>query len=70
MKLILIWLNLINEVYKMDGISEELTKQIDEEVRQAKAIKQAKKIIDTRRPITRAKIQELKELRQIEKDFE
>jgi|TARA_R110002110_G_scaffold155340_2_gene349660 hypothetical protein len=54
----------------MDGISEELTKQIDEEVRQAKAIKQAKKIIDTRRPITRAKIQELKELRQIEKDFE
>jgi ATP-dependent Zn protease len=57
-------------MYKMDGISEELNKQIDEEVMIEKLRKQAKKIIDTRRPITRAKIQELKELRQIEKDFE
>ena len=54
----------------MDGINDKLNNIIDEEVRQAKAIKQAKKIIDTRRPITRAKIQELKELRQIGKDFE
>tara|TARA_B110000902_G_scaffold198807_1_gene225653 strand:+ start:323 stop:487 length:165 start_codon:yes stop_codon:yes gene_type:complete len=54
----------------MDGISEKLNKQIDEEVMIEKLRKQAKKIIDTRRPITRAKIQELKELRQIEKDFE
>tara|TARA_R110002096_G_scaffold109418_1_gene239304 strand:+ start:47 stop:211 length:165 start_codon:yes stop_codon:yes gene_type:complete len=54
----------------MDGINDELNKLIDEEVRQAKAIKQAKKLVDTRRPLTRAKIQELKDMQQLEKDFE
>ena len=54
----------------MDGINDELNNLIDEEVRQAAAIKQAKKIIDTRRPLTRAKIQEIKDMLQLEQDFE
>ena len=54
----------------MDGINDKLNNIIDEEVRQAKAIKQAKKIVDTRRPLTRAKIQEIKDMLQLGKDFE
>ena len=54
----------------MDGINDELNKIIEDECKQAAAIKQAKKIVDIRRPLTRAKIQELKDLRQLEKDFE
>ena len=54
----------------MDGINDELNKLIDEECKQAAAIKQAKKTIDIRRPLTRAKIQELKDTQQLEKDFE
>ena len=58
------------KVRMMDGINDELNNLIDEEVRQAKAIKQAKKIVDTRRPLTRAKIQEIKDMLQLGKDFE
>ena len=68
--LILLCHNLINKVYKMDGINDELNNLIDEEVRQAKAIKQAKKLVDTRRPLTRARIQEIKDMLQLGKDFE
>jgi|TARA_R110000796_G_scaffold18998_1_gene57191 hypothetical protein len=54
----------------MDGINDELNKLLDEECKQAAAIKQAKKIVDTRRPLTRAKIQEIKDMLQLGKDFE
>tara|TARA_R110000772_G_scaffold39207_1_gene92271 strand:+ start:495 stop:659 length:165 start_codon:yes stop_codon:yes gene_type:complete len=53
----------------MDGISDDLNEKINCEVMEAKLRKKAKLIIEERRLITRAKIQELKELRQIEKDF-
>ena len=54
----------------MDGINDELNNLINEEVRQAKAIKQAKKLVYTRRPLTRARIQEIKDMLQLGKDFE
>tara|TARA_R110001632_G_scaffold111776_2_gene222611 strand:+ start:183 stop:437 length:255 start_codon:yes stop_codon:yes gene_type:complete len=66
----LLYLVYIKRVTTMDGINDELNNLIDEEVRQAKAIKQAKKIVDTRRPLTRAKIQEIKDMLQLGKDFE
>ena len=54
----------------MDGINEKLNKEIAEEVKIENLKKQAKLIIEHRKPVTRARIQELKDQRQIYKDFE
>ena len=60
----------INGVWKMDGINEKLNKEIEQEVKLENLKKQAKLIIEHRKPITRARIQELKDQRKIDKDFE
>ena len=54
----------------MDGINDELNRLLDEECKKAAAIKKAKEFVELRRPITRAKIQQMEEQRQLEKDFE
>ena len=54
----------------MDGINEKLNKEIEQEVKLENLKKKAKLIIEHRKPITRARIQELKDQRQIDKDFE
>tara|TARA_R110002153_G_scaffold11108_4_gene42907 strand:+ start:202 stop:366 length:165 start_codon:yes stop_codon:yes gene_type:complete len=54
----------------MDGINDELNKLLDEECKKAAAIKKAKEFVELRRPITRAKIQQMEEQRKLEKDFE
>ena len=54
----------------MDGISDKLNKEIAEEVKLEDLKKEYRLMIEQRKPVTRARIQELKDQRQIYKDFE
>ena len=54
----------------MDGISDKLNKEIAEEVKLEELKKEYRLMIENRKPVTRARIQELKDQRQIYKDFE
>ena len=54
----------------MDGISDKLNKEIAEEVKLEDLKREYRLMIEHRKPVTRARIQELKDQRQIYKDFE
>ena len=53
----------------MDGISDKLNKEIAEEVKLEDLKKEYRLMIENRKPVTRARIQELKDQRQIYKDI-
>jgi len=53
----------------MQGINEALNKAIKEEVTAKRATKSAKDLVKLRRPITRSKIEDIKELAKLEDDW-
>lgn len=53
----------------MQGINEQLNQAIKDEVANKKAMVAAKALVEIRRPNTRAKIEDLKELAALEKDW-